>query len=162
MYEERHEFEFGSATVTYSEVDGLLVTRATAISDENYSHWSACRSFEGIAVAVRAAIMGDPGGDTNSYVGYSYQSEYAAIQDFRRNENEERMRRNEDEGLCHCGHPLFGSDHCPLCGCEEYESYCDTNYHDSANGRVTCDCPHHDSITSVEDDRAFQPHLGWR
>lgn len=136
--------EFGNATVTYSEVDGLLVTRATDHGGHPVSHWTACRSFEGIGVAVRAAIMGDPGCDTNSYVGYSYHSEHAAIQDFKRHENNVRMQRNEDAGLCHCGHSLYGSDHCPLCGCEQYEAYCHVNYHDSPNGRANCDCPYHD------------------
>lgn len=26
---------------------------------------------------------------------------------------------------CHCGTDRKGSDHCPECGCEEFESYCD-------------------------------------
>lgn len=26
---------------------------------------------------------------------------------------------------CHCGSRMNGSDHCPECGCEEYESRCD-------------------------------------
>jgi hypothetical protein len=26
---------------------------------------------------------------------------------------------------CHCGADFAGSDHCPHCGCEQYESYCD-------------------------------------
>ena len=30
----------------------------------------------------------------------------------------------EFEDECHCGAPMCGSDHCPLCGCEQYESYC--------------------------------------
>ena len=25
---------------------------------------------------------------------------------------------------CHCGSGMFSSDHCPRCGCEEYERYC--------------------------------------
>lgn len=29
---------------------------------------------------------------------------------------------------CHCGAHRHGSDHCPECGCEEYESYCDHEY----------------------------------
>lgn len=29
---------------------------------------------------------------------------------------------------CHCGSPMRGSDHCPECGCEEYESYCQHTY----------------------------------
>jgi hypothetical protein len=32
------------------------------------------------------------------------------------------------EDTCHCGAPLAGSDHCPSCGCEQYESYCDAVY----------------------------------
>lgn len=26
---------------------------------------------------------------------------------------------------CHCGAPMRGSDHCPVCFCEEHESTCD-------------------------------------
>ena len=25
---------------------------------------------------------------------------------------------------CHCGSPMRGSDHCPECGCEQYERTC--------------------------------------
>lgn len=25
---------------------------------------------------------------------------------------------------CHCLARMHGSDHCPCCGCEEYEAYC--------------------------------------
>lgn len=37
---------------------------------------------------------------------------------------------------CHCGSPMHGSDHCPECGCEEYESYCDHTF-DPANPEHT-------------------------
>jgi hypothetical protein len=26
------------------------------------------------------------------------------------------------EDVCHCGSPMRGSDHCPHCGCEQYET----------------------------------------
>lgn len=29
------------------------------------------------------------------------------------------------EKLCHCGGDFKGSDHCPECGCEEFERTCD-------------------------------------
>jgi hypothetical protein len=29
------------------------------------------------------------------------------------------------ERTCHCGAHFDGSDHCPFCGCEQYERYCD-------------------------------------
>lgn len=29
------------------------------------------------------------------------------------------------ERRCHCGADFEGSDHCPFCGCEQYERYCD-------------------------------------
>jgi hypothetical protein len=34
----------------------------------------------------------------------------------------------ELDELCHCGSPMRGSDHCPFCGCEEYEAYCDEDW----------------------------------
>jgi hypothetical protein len=32
------------------------------------------------------------------------------------------------ERRCHCGARFNGSDHCPQCGCEQYERYCDALY----------------------------------
>lgn len=29
---------------------------------------------------------------------------------------------------CHCGREMEGSDHCPFCGCELYERYCNAYY----------------------------------
>ena len=29
---------------------------------------------------------------------------------------------------CHCGREMEGSDHCPFCGCEVYERYCNAHY----------------------------------
>lgn len=29
------------------------------------------------------------------------------------------------ETTCHCAAPFNGSDHCPECGCEQFEAYCD-------------------------------------
>jgi hypothetical protein len=26
--------------------------------------------------------------------------------------------------VCHCGANMNGSDHCPCCGCEEFERFC--------------------------------------
>lgn len=34
------------------------------------------------------------------------------------------MMRMHTETHCHCGAHRMGSDHCPECGCEEFESYC--------------------------------------
>lgn len=31
--------------------------------------------------------------------------------------------RTDTETTCHCGGNYAGSDHCPACGCEQYESY---------------------------------------
>lgn len=31
-------------------------------------------------------------------------------------------KRSDNETHCHCGHLYRGSDHCPDCGCEQYES----------------------------------------
>lgn len=33
-----------------------------------------------------------------------------------------------DTGRCHCRREMDGSDHCPFCGCEEYERYCNAHY----------------------------------
>lgn len=33
-----------------------------------------------------------------------------------------------------CTAPMRGSDHCPECGCEEYESYCDHVHQEDAFG----------------------------
>jgi hypothetical protein len=35
------------------------------------------------------------------------------------------MIRITTEERCHCGAEFQGSDHCPECGCEQYESTCD-------------------------------------
>src|SRR4051812_25587461 len=32
------------------------------------------------------------------------------------------MARRDTETTCHCGASYQGSDHCPQCGCEQYES----------------------------------------
>lgn len=32
------------------------------------------------------------------------------------------MDRQDTETHCHCGAAYNGSDHCPECGCEQYES----------------------------------------
>jgi hypothetical protein len=29
---------------------------------------------------------------------------------------------------CHCGRDMEGSDHCPFCGCEIFERYCNAHY----------------------------------
>ena len=36
--------------------------------------------------------------------------------------------RKQTPDKCHCGSPMRGSDHCPECGCEEYEAYCEHEY----------------------------------
>lgn len=33
-----------------------------------------------------------------------------------------------DEYRCHCRRTFDGSDHCPFCGCEQYERYCNAFY----------------------------------
>lgn len=33
--------------------------------------------------------------------------------------------RVDTEDTCHCGASYGGSDHCPACYCEQYESVCD-------------------------------------
>ena len=33
-----------------------------------------------------------------------------------------RPSMKDTETTCHCGTPYNGSDHCPACGCEQYES----------------------------------------
>jgi len=33
-----------------------------------------------------------------------------------------------DTGRCHCRREMEGRDHCPFCGCEEYERYCNAHY----------------------------------
>jgi hypothetical protein len=128
---------YGPCKVNYGEVDGLLVTCADGPAG---AIWTASRSHDQIAVAVSLACSLDP---DIGRVGVSHHSEAAAIRDYRAIERNERIARNEDAGLCHCGHSKFRSDHCPLCGCEEYESYCDTVYHDSPTGRAECECPFH-------------------
>jgi hypothetical protein len=35
------------------------------------------------------------------------------------------MQRIHTETHCHCGSERGNSDHCPECGCEEFEGYCD-------------------------------------
>lgn len=37
------------------------------------------------------------------------------------------MNTHQEQTLthCHCGAWMAFSDHCPECGCEEYESYCE-------------------------------------
>lgn len=32
------------------------------------------------------------------------------------------------ERRCHCGADFDGADHCPYCGCEKYERYCNANF----------------------------------
>lgn len=29
---------------------------------------------------------------------------------------------------CHCRRDMEGSDHCPFCGCEVFERYCNAHY----------------------------------
>lgn len=133
---------YGHASVTFTEIDGLLVAHAIGSAAQ---WWAASRtSGDSLASAVVMAIM-DDGMSLNEYprVGISHHSEAAAIRAYQEIEKQERWDRNEKEGLCHCGHNLFDSDHCPLCGCEQYEAYCDTTYHDSPIGRAACDCPYH-------------------
>lgn len=32
------------------------------------------------------------------------------------------------DNFCHCGAPMRGSDHCPFCGCEQFEAFCGERY----------------------------------
>lgn len=41
-----------------------------------------------------------------------------------------------DESWCHCGSPMRDSDHCPVCGCEEFESVCDHKASDQEIGEA--------------------------
>jgi hypothetical protein len=34
----------------------------------------------------------------------------------------------QDSETCHCGAGMHGADHCPVCGCEAFESFCDLDY----------------------------------
>lgn len=34
----------------------------------------------------------------------------------------DRPSRFDSETVCHCGRDYAGSDHCDICGCEQYES----------------------------------------
>ena len=34
----------------------------------------------------------------------------------------------QDSETCHCGAGMDGSDHCPACGCEAFESFCDHDH----------------------------------
>lgn len=48
---------------------------------------------------------------------------------------------------CHCGADMRGSDHCPACGCEQYEADC---------GRRPYECvPVTDIVASVDIARLF-------
>lgn len=51
---------------------------------------------------------------------------------------------------CHCGSPLDGSDHCPFCGCEQYESTCNQTY-EGPKARVFLQ-RHIDALTAVVND----------
>jgi hypothetical protein len=33
--------------------------------------------------------------------------------------------QDQTSETCHCGSPMDGSDHCPNCYCEAWESYCE-------------------------------------
>lgn len=37
-------------------------------------------------------------------------------------------RSGTSERTCHCGAKFNGSDHCLMCGCEQYERFCDASY----------------------------------
>lgn len=39
-----------------------------------------------------------------------------------------RPHYEQTEWRCHCGCPMRASDHCPECGCEEWETYCNADY----------------------------------
>lgn len=37
-----------------------------------------------------------------------------------------------------CGAPMFGSDHCPHCGCEEFERFCEANFETDQHDESCC------------------------
>lgn len=37
-------------------------------------------------------------------------------------------RSGTSERRCHCDARFDGADHCPYCGCEKYERFCDASY----------------------------------
>ena len=44
------------------------------------------------------------------------------------NTSERPAQRTTEAGVtrCHCGADMAGIDHCPCCGCEEWERTCDS------------------------------------
>jgi hypothetical protein len=46
------------------------------------------------------------------------------------------MPGTHTETHCHCGAHRKGSDHCPECYCEEYESTCDHVHEDETHGET--------------------------
>lgn len=46
--------------------------------------------------------------------------------------------REQTLDQCHCGRSMDGSDHCPWCGCEAFERYCDGVYPLSLPTRAWC------------------------
>lgn len=46
-------------------------------------------------------------------------------------------RTGTSERRCHCGKRFDGADHCPYCGCEQWERYCDASYEAGFAARST-------------------------
>lgn len=157
------EREFGSAIVHFGEsTEGYLVCHAE--NQHGIKVWVASRTTSTcFATALGHVIMDDNSYGEGTY-GISVSDEESAIRHLQGVERDARITRNEDEGLCRCGHPMFGSDHCPLCGAEEYEGDYEniTFYHDSPAGRAACGCPHHEAITSTDDPAAWEHRQGYR
>jgi len=54
------------------------------------------------------------------------------------------MPRQDTETHCHCNCAYEGSDHCPYCGCEQYESGdCGETHTWSWDDDVDCNCLAH-------------------
>lgn len=60
------------------------------------------------------------------------------------------MHRNDDGSWrCHCGHDMGTSDHCPHCGCEEWEGHCESRWDGNPE---SCDCRECERRTEQQDD----------
>lgn len=61
--------------------------------------------------------------------------------------NSFELAARQSEDTCHCGSPMRGSDHCPSCGCELWESYCDWKYNPAVEADCTAEDPNHPGLT---------------
>jgi hypothetical protein len=49
----------------------------------------------------------------------------------------------EFEDECHCGGAMCGSDHCSVCGCEEFERTCEHRATDEEIKEIAMGGPHY-------------------